>query len=235
LRGTEKSPLVVNIERTSEDRAEAEEARKDRQQNAATERWLVIFNGFLMVATIFLVVATALLYRATDKIANATVDAANAAKASADAVVSQLRAYVHVSLTEPPRITDLGVLTLIVGAKNTGQTPAYRATIVSNVGIITWPPPRPLEQIFRDFDPPDSTMVSIPAGEIIAVIPEMPDVTDEEEHLIKSGNARVVVWGRVDYDDTFKNRRTTKYALSVRWEGSGFAAPFYERVGNVST
>jgi hypothetical protein len=164
----------------------------------------------------------------------ATQTVAEAAKESADAVVSQLRAYMHVSLMGPPTIDDERVLKATVHVKNTGQTPAYDAVIVSNIGIISWPPPRPLETIFIDTEATTVVRISLPGGEVSANIPELPNVSVPEEAGLRAGAYRIIVWGRVNYTDTFKNHRTTRYALSIRWEGDRFGLPFIESVGNSS-
>lgn len=192
------------------------------------------FNLLLVVFTGGLVAVGAGQCYLVFRTLRATETAAKAAQESADAVVSQLRAYVHVGLSESPTIGDDRVLRAIVHVKNTGQTPAYDAVIVSNIGIVSWPPPRPLEAIFVDTEASTVVRISLPSGEASANIPEMPNVTAQEEAGLRAGAYRIVVWGKVNYTDAFKNPRITRYALSVRWEGDRFGLPFIEPVGNSS-
>jgi hypothetical protein len=238
-RGSEQSPLVVRVIPTSADQTNAAQEEKDRQEKADLDRKLVDFNGDLAYYTKCLVAFAGLQFFAMllqaywlGRTVKISERAADAAKESADAVVSQLRAYIHVSLLESPTIDDERVLKATVQVKNTGQTPAYDAVIVSNIGIVSWPPPRPLETIFVDTDAPTVVRISLPSGEASANIPEIPSVSAREEAGLKSGAYRIVVWGRVNYMDAFKKPRATRYAFSLRWEGDKFGLPFYEAVGN---
>jgi hypothetical protein len=76
--------------------------------------------------------------------------------------------------------------------------------------------------------------ISLPKGEASANIPELPNVSVPEEAGLRDGAYRIVVWGRVNYTDAFKNPRITRFAFSVRWEGDRFGLPFIEPVGNSS-
>lgn len=240
-RGTEQSPVVVRVVPGPPEQANAAQDEKDRREKADLDRKLVEYNGDLALYTKILAWFAFFQFLALgaqaywlSRTVKVSERAADAAKESADAVVSQLRAYIHVALAEPPTIDDERVLKATVHVKNTGQTPAYDAVIVSNIGIVSWPPPRPLETIFVDTEAPTVVRISLPSGEASANIPEMPNVTVAEEAGLRAGAYRIIVWGKVNYTDAFKNPRITRYALSVRWEGDNFGLPFIEPVGNSS-
>ena len=74
-RGTEQSPLVININAVPKPSAE-ERAEKaaERQQQAETDGWLVNLTAGLVVATVLLVIATGLLWVSTKKLATETAE-----------------------------------------------------------------------------------------------------------------------------------------------------------------
>ncbi|MEX0842434.1 MAG: hypothetical protein WD039_09150 [Xanthobacteraceae bacterium] len=232
--GTQQSPLIVKITPAQDADKKTADEQRDREEKAAIDRKLAFETQRIADYTGWLATFTALVAAVTGFLGYATWTAATAAKNAANAVVSQLRAYLRVSLMEPPTIDAERVLKVSVGIKNTGQTPAYDADIVSNVGIISWPAPSPLETIFIETEAQKIVKITIAGGDTTLNIPEMPNVSSGEEAGLKAGAYRVIVWGRVRYTDTFKKPRTTRYAFSLKWEGDKFGPPFYESVGNTS-
>lgn len=157
----------------------------------------------------------------------ATTKAANAAKASADAVTSQLRAYIQVNIAGRPHL-EVGPLQIVLAIKNTGQTPAYDTIVCSNIGITLWPNPA---QTFQDVVPTVRVPIVLSPGQEFNNIPVLDNITAHEIAGLKAKALRIVVWGRVDYVDTFKIARFSKFAFSLETDGTKFLPPFIEGSG----
>lgn len=161
------------------------------------------------------------------KSANAARDAADASgrqvSVAIDAEQRQLRAYVGIVAPPDNRIAANSFIppnipTVILSVKNFGQTPAYKAVPLSNLGIEPYPLP-------TDFKFP--LPVAPTPGSPITMFPGMLDIagiyadanralTPEEYSSIQNDgkNARLYVWGTVTYDDAFGVHHFSNYCLN---------------------
>ncbi|MGC9953456.1 MAG: hypothetical protein ABSD21_04155 [Rhizomicrobium sp.] len=165
---------------------------------------LVIFTGGLVVVGAFQAIFL-----------KASVDAgektAEAAKASADAVVSQLRAYIDVTV-EITDINDPGPRKVTGYIKNTGQTPAYNVVNWMAVTCFTYPPPPTLT-----FERPKTIkgeppkFVTLARDSTLNMFAEFPALSAGDLEEMKAGTKAIYVWGRVDYVDVFGKPRFTSF------------------------
>jgi len=135
--------------------------------------------------------------------------AARAAEKSADAVVSQLRAYVHVTeaaihyLDQP-----LSQVHLVI--KNSGQTPAY--DLVDWMGVRLTHFPLAIELLPPEPGSISTSKSSIGPGVSYNKVHEI-RVSNENKAALRNGTWAIYVFGEIHYRDAFKIDRFTRYRL----------------------
>jgi hypothetical protein len=199
LRGTKNAPIAVEILRTSDDENEANEVRKDREQSAATERWLTIFTGALTLATLGLFAATVLLYLSGEKSAEAAKSAANTAR---EALTKSQRAFVRVGDfqwvwrpdTARPGKYFYDISPII---ENSGDTPTVEATVIVNSMLADTPLPDDFAFPYRST--PGKTFIG--ARQTIRAMNAI--ILDDDLLAVQSSDKFFYLWGTITYRDVF--------------------------------
>lgn len=214
---TAKQPSIQNPQPSPNLQKTTQDERYYWHQNPK-EDWkkilqnpVAVFTGIIAIFTILLVVAG---FRQV--------------AISRNTAVRQLRAYVHISsiaitnvanpipppgehsCPETPAMLskDCGPIAF-VEIKNTGQTPAYDVLHGTGIG-------------FHEFPLKDSLSMSPPSGHITkGVLPtggpshkmiiQKERLSTQEMDQLRSGTAKIYVYGVIKYKDTFGKSRTTYY------------------------
>jgi hypothetical protein len=223
LRGTEQSPLVIKVLPTPKTKEESAQDRNDHNEKAATDWWLVRFNGALVVV-VFLqwiwMVRQEKWMRKNIEIAQKAADAAKESaevaqttvKTMEDTAERQLRAYIHVGggkdkgpILDAPDGPEVWLL-----LKNTGQTPAYKVEHWIKAGILPYP-------LNSDLTGPDEsakmTKIVLPPGVEMNLFWKTGTPLERAQiDAIRDGTeCRLYVWGEVHYLDAFDKPRFTKF------------------------
>lgn len=219
-RGTEKLPMVVNIQSipppTKEEKAQQAE---DRREKFETDRWLIELNGGLVVATVALFIATLLLWRSTRRL---VIDAGAAAAATVNALQATERAYLFVefpSNVAPLTNSSVGIQNIFdVVIWNHGKTPA-EVILIRGYPLVQ----DSIPQALIDFE---GSELELPPGLGIATncsypIPISHRLTDTERSDIEGWNSKLFIVGCISYRDIFGEVRET-----------GFCWEFLSHMGN---
>ena len=145
---------------------------------------------------------------------------------------AQLRAYVFVSGAKIVHgIEDNNIVEAFVEIKNSGQTPAYKLTVVNGIVLGPYPPPQSLPLAVPDKDylslvrtrmdlgPGDKTFPVTRAGR---------PLTLEDKANLVAGAMAVWVYGEIRYRDAFCRKQWTKYRLII---GGPFGVSGGELIG----
>lgn len=208
-RGTNASPLIVEIPPTKEQQRESAEVTKERQGNATREWWLIRLTGLLTAATIALGVFTYLLWRTTAKAVSDTAQAITLAKTANEiaerAIVEQKRPWVFVENVVPDR--DSAHLKVIF--RNSGATPAksFRKAIYSHVLPLPFPSSNlPNLQ--------DGTATFLPPGASeVMMLPNPPKMKEGYEYRIRIALDYMIhkkTRDRLDVDFAVRNDGTVR-------------------------
>lgn len=224
-REAEQSPLINKIINSPKTYAEANQERKDQNEKASQDWWIVRFTGAIaaialcqFLALIAQVIAMA--YQA--KRLRETVSQMQVSEER------QLRAYVGISSIAianvanplPPTDGQSGPQTpaaltrdcgpiAFVEIKNTGQTPAYNVLHGTGIGI-------------HEFPLQDSLSMGEPSGHITKGVLPVGATSDktiidddlltlQEIEQLRAGTAKIYVYGVIIYEDVFKKVRHTYY------------------------
>jgi hypothetical protein len=224
-RGTENSPVIVQLHPTPKTQAEAEQDAKDRDEKAANDRETsatnrnLIIIGFLQLA----VFAGQLLvfgYQAL-KLHQTIITMRKIANSqSADtrqAMIAAERSYVSVRLIRLTAISSsadkITALHAMVILENTGNTPTKKMIYHNSMQIFDGDVP-------QDFDFPDLDQRR-PRQSFIAPKTWVGAfnfaISREELIATQAGQRRIFVWGWADYDDTFAGtaRHRTEFCHEI--------------------
>jgi len=180
-RGTEEAPLVVKILPTLKTQEEARREREDREEKAASDRWLIILTGLLALGTFLQFLALVVIIRTTRR---------------------QVRAYVFIQGGEIRLINNDTAIMATIILKNFGQTPGYDFETWTNIRI-----GNPNEPIFGAIKTAAQKSIIAPSADLQAPSQFIP-ITPQERAAINSGIRVIYVWGEVKYRDAFGKRWT---------------------------
>jgi hypothetical protein len=200
------SPLVVEAHVSG--KLETTAKNNGQETQSEWDRWLdpfTIFTGLLVLVG----AGQVWFLRRTDI---ATTKAANAAQASADAVVSQLRAYVHLGeivIEDPDGLNPRIKIT----AQNTGQTPAYGMTMIATASAFNADSILPL---IRPEPTPDTSKIDLTAGPLAQkILPLEKIFLKFPLARLRAGSDILFVYGEILYRDAFKIDRHTRFKFSI--------------------
>jgi hypothetical protein len=205
-RGTDQSPLVVNITAvpspTEEERREKADERRDK---AESDSWLLRLTGALVAATVALVVATAFLWNATKKLVKGTEDTAK----------RQLRAYISVSRASISRFDDANGVEVEMVFKNFGVTPAYGLSAELQISYGPFPAKFNFDNQFTVY--PISRSIVGPGMELASRLRCPQELSEKHIANLRDGQSVIYVFGFVHYIDAFGISRVCK----VRYGAGG--------------
>jgi hypothetical protein len=134
----------------------------------------------------------------------------------------QLRAYLGIVIPNPStnNITPPTIPIVSLGIKNTGQTPAYRAVVLSCVQLGPYPLPEN-----QDFSCPNVIAAGIPQGPVtifpgsldslgIRVVMKRSLTQAEFDSIGDGSNNRFYIWGKIQYVDAFNSGHYTNFCFS---------------------
>lgn len=207
LRGTYKSPLVVDVISAPDTNKIAERKSEQEGEKSTLDRLTAFSTVALAVITFFLALYTARLWGATDKLV----------KGAEETAQRQLRAYVHVRRAQASRDND-AILWAKVEIQNFGQTPAY--DVVQWIGIVGVS-----EGDIPNFTNPGSDFKKAkgiigPGSFTEFLIPTHDKITPQKDAALMAGKATIYVYGEVFYRDVFNIPHVTKFRMFLSGEGS---------------
>ncbi len=140
-----------------------------------------------------------------------------------EAMRLEQRAWVFVTETRASELQVSRPLSITIGFKNTGRTPARNVQIAAHLDPLPKgqvPEPRLDKTQNRGVIPPNGTLfVTISTGRKHAE-----GVTEQGLEAITSGELIVWVYGTVTYDDIFETRQATMFCYMLHPDGKTFAA-----------
>ena len=140
-----------------------------------------------------------------------------------DAMRLERRAWVFVTETRVGELQAGKPLSIIIGFKNTGRTPARNVQIATCIDALPKgqvPEPNLEKTQSRGIIPPSGTLfVTIGAGRKNAE-----GVTEKGLQTILAGELVVWVYGTVTYEDIFETRQATMFCYMLQPDGKTFGA-----------
>jgi hypothetical protein len=120
----------------------------------------------------------------------------------------QLRAYVFVTQAKFMKLPGHSEFLIFVQFTNTGQTPAYKLTILSDKKVAEYP-------LKTDLIPREQPTIvgSLGAGQHSRIGVSAPTLTEIERQEMSKGKLAVYVFGRIEYKDAFRRKRWTTYTF----------------------
>jgi len=257
-RGTQESPLVVQVAPTPKTKEEIDQDSKDRNEKASDGRWTIRLTEVLaFIAFCQLLVYAYQSYKLKQTVESAGEQAKamerhigeasraatameDIAKKIQDGNKAIIRAYLTVTIGDAlyqQRREGQGDLKFEARPNliNTGNTPARKVHIrvAADILPIPIPPdfafPLPDREQLQDEGVVGSHQTYILAGTVKDFVP------DAEVARIKEGDGRVLcVWGYVTYEDIFGEPRFVKFAQSLTWYPNGQIMGYYLRGQNDS-
>jgi hypothetical protein len=210
------------------ERKDAEYCQQRRSADAAAAQARWAFWQFLASTAGVIAVVITLIYtaRATNA-AQKSADAADKAVRGSDAMLEhaqaasarELRAYVFVdgggildgNTTTPKNRAFINKPGAILGFKNYGKTPAYKVAHWVDINVVepkyehTLIIPNPITRVSQN---------SMGEGSIITTNPQLQRfLTAQESTGIASGSHAIYIYGRIEYEDTFRKMRFTNFRL----------------------
>jgi hypothetical protein len=135
LRGTQQAPFIIRNSKGNEESAKDE---RDRQDKAFNDHVTIFLSAFVAISTSLQAIALFMIIRTTRR---------------------QLRAYVFVTEVKIMKLPGRTEPSILVQFTNTGQTPAYKLTILADKKVDEYP------LMANPFSGPDYTRVgSLGAG-----------------------------------------------------------------------
>lgn len=220
-RGTEQFPLIFKVIPSQNTQEEATQAKKEKEEQAATNRRVEITTYIVASATgiqaIVLIWTVIVMLRTTRR---------------------QLRAYVFVDTIDIGNITDplppddkqidrnkvgawifrpnIGPITFLT-IKNSGKTPAYDVINLGNICIKEFPLTSTLPPI--DFGTV-ITKSAVPANGIITKYLQLSEpLTEQEVTNLRAGIAAIYVYGKIYYK-TFGKKKVANFRF-MHFAGTG--------------
>ncbi len=237
-RGTDKTPLVVEVTNFPKPESEADKIKARYDEDAAQHWWVksdwwgTVFTGLIFVIGAFQLIVFIFQWRAfkeqagfmRDTVAEmksaavTTQDLASAARDSADTAketaVRQLRAYITLEkayFDEPKNVGDSWSIQVVI--KNRGQTPAYSCAIKTEYKIMPAQGGNPVFPLSINAQPQPKAYMA-PAHQAILRIP-CPDLSTHGHTWNDCSRAgyRTYLWGRIDYIDCFEQPRFMTFQM----------------------
>jgi hypothetical protein len=229
-RGTDAAPVSVKLVNTGKSNAEVAQDRQREVQKTALETWESEWNIKLTFGLVLVGLIQAIAVAYTAFVSN---KAANAARVSAAAVVSQLRAYTSIKVTEgmPPRFDPETGPWVALTIRNNGQTPAYE--MVQWLRIAVGPLNHEGELPGAEDDVPPHPMTLAPATEI-QIVSEGPVPAPGVAAAFAQGQMAAYVYGEINFVDAFKISRyhRFRYTYTITDIQGGVMGLRLSRVGN---
>jgi flagellar basal body-associated protein FliL len=214
-RGTEQRPFVVNTIPTPKSQAETEQDRKEHQERATQGWWAILLTAIVAFATFLQALFLFFTLRETKKAANA---ATKGAKVAEDALHIAERAYLsidQIGFVKPLKIGEVPELKLKIF--NTGKTPAQIVDISTNVKVLDEIPPVPVYSAGRKSQ---SKQMPIRAGGEHTLANIRGDIITAEQHAnVFKGKKIFFLWGRIIYQDIFKNLMVVGFGVEYAPDG----------------
>jgi len=198
-RGTEQSPLIIKVAPSPNAQDEAAQAKKEKKDQAATNRRIEITTYAIAGGTILQAIALAItimvMIRTTRR---------------------QLRAYINLKSASIYNVIDPIGPQLHIMFDNFGQTPAYDVVDIHQVCFLEFP----LKESILDSDslgnglpiPPGKGPIP-PSGGYDKIDELGRSLNPTEIASLKAGKTAIYIHGKITYTDTFGKKRFTKYRL----------------------
>jgi hypothetical protein len=223
-RGTDEMPLVMKVLPTQKPKSETEQQRQDRLEKANSDWWVVKFTGALAVVGFLQFIAIGIQayflwlgFREAKKAGTSAETTAKAAKATADAMVSQLRAYVSMKVTEGlfPHFDPKTGPWCSFEIRNTGLTPAFEMVYWMQVGMAPPAFEGPFPDGSKDLAPFKITLAPQSKTNIVG---DGPIPLPGNAEKFATGQLAAFFYGGITYVDAFANRRfhNFRYILEAR-------------------
>lgn len=213
-RGTKAAPLVVEAVESEFDAADKQNAAKYREQEAATNRWLMLLTGgMLFVSSIqawFFWTQLRLMDRSMVVAEKAAKSAAESVETMQDTARRQLRAYISINAASI-EFPSPGVPKVTVSIKNTGQTPAHNVKHWIHQWIEFFPLRVDLPQPPGDLVMSCDVMGTGATHANSITHPKMIVKRDEDINIIGTPKGTIYVYGEITYSDVFGERHFSKY------------------------
>jgi hypothetical protein len=192
-RGTEKSPVIVQIAPGPNAQDEAAQTKREKDQKAAADSRAEITTYLIAGAT--LIQAVALIWTIVFMVGNGR---------------RQLRAYVHVSEAQFASFAADGIY--MINYKNTGQTPALDVASDISVMFARFPLDEPLDAKGTG-NKGVITLGRDGEGHVRLEAPRR--LTVEEYENVQNGKSAVFVFGTIKYSDVFGKSHATTYRYYI--------------------
>jgi hypothetical protein len=189
-RGTEQSPLAVQIIPTSKTAADFAQDAASRQEKASSDLWLMLLTAAVAGTALLQLIALIVLIGTTRR---------------------QQRAYVFVSGAEIVDLEIGGAPIAQIEIKNTGQTPAYALTHVWRCGIFDYPLQQKL-LLPHSNDPVSWPHLGPGASAKAQRAAEKQLASGGQTEFINRATA-FYVYGELLYRDAFNKPRFTRYVF----------------------
>ena len=248
---TNKGAAIPNLTFSPKIAVETDNPASGSKQESSADWWLVAFTAGLLIVA----VVTYFTFRRQADIADATLaemkraadaqakvtdqqlkiakDTADAAKESADGVVTQLRAYTSIKVTEgmPPRFDPVTGPWIALTISNNGQTPAYEMAQWLRIAIAA--PGFEDELPGMEEDVPPHPMTLAP-GMSIQIVSEGPIPEPGVANAFALGQFAAYVYGEIRFIDAFKEQRfhRFRYFYTAADIQGGVMGMHLSRVGN---
>ncbi len=205
---TASFPTIIKIIPSSPLQIESSDKEEQRHGYTSAEWWLVYITGFLAIVTGVLAIFTSRLWGATERLVTSTDDASRRIER---AYISASAISPGISFSDIPAAAKIytgynvtGALSVQVVIKNSGNTPARIIDNLINIMILKDGMPIPEKPIYTLDDPHQPLMAFIVKEDKIflsktTAVSEAQSTFDD----IKSGKAKIVVFGYIDYMDIF--------------------------------
>jgi hypothetical protein len=209
-RGTEQSPIFIKMAPSPNAQAEATQAKKEKDEQAATNRRIgfttYIIGGATFIQAIALILTIFVMIRTARKQLRAYLFINNVSIIN---VANPIKPLPHDYKKTGAEITHANVgPTVNIEIKNYGQTPVYNMTHWARMDFFEYPLSSTLP---GEPSLPYRTKVSIgPSGQINQIIAMRPLANNEIQKL-RDGSGAIYIWGSFRYRDTFNKKRFTNF------------------------
>lgn len=223
-RGTEQSPLFVNIKTVPEfTQIERNEKAAEKYEKSQSDWWLIKLTGALVGVTLLLVVVTGFLWSTTKRLVQGAEDTAK----------RQLRAYISAEPTAARDAEGKAIDNVVaVYFKNTGQTPARKFKQWTVCKFDKFPRETGFDE--RPQDITYSETIIHPDGDRW-IIPTLPDMTDKIKTSLASGKYAIYIFGEGTYEDVFGAPHVTTFRFFMDKVGAAHQRFAYYPTGNDAT
>lgn len=220
LRGTDESPLVVDILPSKNADKIAEWKPEKENEKSTLDRLTAYATVSLAGITALLALFTAFLWWKTREL---VMDAKDSAQ-------RQLRAYVSVETGEMEYVNG-AIANFQVIFYNAGQTPAHGFRQFVSIGVRDFPFRDKLDQTVKD--PDGGVSILHPGAKVLSSIAQ-PVIDETMRKEVTDGRSAFYLWGSAIYKDAFDREHVTIFRFYLRMVGNRMAW-IHDKIGNNAT